>query len=350
LLELPAKPARVLLVIYDLILAAAGLGLLLRLVMQPEKRYLICLLLALLVLQSVFVCAVRAAMPPWMIYAQWPLIAALIALGLEGFCTIGTGARAFIAAALLVMTLCTFDAYARLASGPLDHADIKASPGKLGIMDVRDYEKDRYHYRLARIPFRQLFAIGDPLCSPVVLFGHYAYLVDYTFAVSAWAKCGRSDTVQFGGIPREGQRALLGLHVSVWREIGMLPARWIGQLGVTEPIAIWHSPVPLKPVFPRLTTFPRTFKIDVRKMTISGDAPPNQAILVSQRAHRYAPFEVIGARANGEEIKPVYVDSTAVIFLAPPQLGHDVHWDIDVQAAVDYIDVLTFKSTPPNRS
>jgi len=346
LLELPARPAHLLLLAYDALLLAAGIGLAMRFVTQPAKRGLIGALLGLLLAQSVFLCAIRTAMPPWMIYAQWPLLGALIALGLEALCAIGRGGRILVAAGLLVTTLWTLGVYARLAAAPLDHAEIRASPGKLGLMDIRDYEKARYDYRLARIPFRQLFAIGDPLCEPVALFGHYAYLVDYTFAVSAWAKCGNADSVRFGGVPEPGRRALLGLHESVWQRIGMTPERWIGALGISEPAAIWHSPVPLNPVPPRLTTFPRLLTIDAQRTTISGDAPADQAVLVSQRAHRYGPFEVIRGRIDGRDIAPVYVDSTAVVFRSPPGHGgkESVHWDIDIQTTPDYIDVLTFSS------
>gem|GEM_PF-1256314 len=341
-LEMPATLARPLLLVYALSIVAAAIGIALRLLREPGKRGLIGMLLGLLLAQSMFVCAIRTAMPPWMIIAQWPLIAALVALGLETFCATGRSGRILIAAALLVTTLLTFDVYARLAQGPLDHADIKASPGKHGFMDVRDYEKATFHYRLARIPFRQLFAIGEPLCEPVALYGHYAYLVDYTFAVSALARCGDTAHVQFGGMPQAGRRELLGLHESAWSALGMKPALWIGVLGITEPAAIWQSGTAFAPVVPRLSNFPRKVDTTSRRVTISGDAPAAQAVLVSHRANRYVPFEVVRGRADGRDIAAAYSDSTTTIFRAPVGAADTVHWEIEVQAMPDYVDVLTF--------
>jgi hypothetical protein len=348
LLELPHRIAHPLMLIYELVLIAACAGLAMRLVADPGKRRLIAWLSALLIAQSVFICAIRDGMPPWMIYAEWPLIAALVALGLEALCARGRAMRAIVAAGLLVTTLWTLDVYARLAKAPLDHLEIAQSPGKRGAMDVREYEKAQYAFRLARIPFRQLFAIGKPLCTPVALYGHYAYFVDYTFAVSAWAECGNADNVQYGGMPEPGRRPLLGLHKSAWTRIGMQPAERIGALGIANVSAIWHSPVPLKPLLPRLTTFPRLLKIDPKRKTIAGDAPPDQAVLVSQRAHRYGPFAVKGARVDGAPVEPAYSDVTAVVFVVPPALraNASVHWEIDVDATSDYIDVLTFGSAP----
>ena len=173
-------------------------------------------------------------MPPWMINSEFVLIAALLAFGLEWFCRHGRMPQVAIAIALSVTTLWTFDVYRLLASGPLDHTEMLPSPGKHAMMDIREYEKKRTHYRLAqaRIPFRQLFAIGAPLCEPVTLFGHYAYLVDYTYAVSAAAQCGTTSNVQFGGALQPHRKALLGLHESAWAAIDFKPSQ---SIGVMEP-------------------------------------------------------------------------------------------------------------------
>ena len=128
----------------------------------------------------------------------------------------------------------------------------------------------------------------------------------------------------------------------------MTPTRWIGTLGISKPAAVWYSPNPLTPVVPRFTNFPRVVRVDTRRFTVSGDAPPDQAVLVSSRAHRYAPFEVIGARADGQDIKPGYRDVTTVVFRVPQALRerNAVHWDIDMEATAGYVDVLTFASEP----
>ena len=162
------------------------------------------------------------------------------------------------------------------------------------------------------------------------------------------AECGSAAGVQFGGLLQPGRAALLGLHESAWAQLGMTPARWIGVLGVSKPAAVWYSSNPLAPVVPRLTNFPRTVRVDTRRFTVSGDAPADHAVLVSSRAHRYAPFDVIGARVDGQDVQPGYRDVTAVVFLAPQALRERkaVHWDIDIEATAEYVDVLTFASGP----
>jgi hypothetical protein len=345
-LELSPAYTHVLLAIYLLIFLAAVIGIVLRLKSERDKRQLIGSVFALLIAQAVFLCAIRAIMPPWMVNSEFVLIAALLAFGLEWFCKRGRVLRAAVAIALCVTTLWTFDVYRVLASGPLDHTEIKPSPGKHGMMDIRDYEKERTHYRLARIPFRQLFAIGAPLCEPVTLFGHYAYLVDYTYAVSATAQCGSTANVQFGGELQPQRTALLGLHESVWTAIDFKPSQSIGVMGIATPIAVWHSTTPLRPVVPLLANFPRVLAGTTQIFTVSGDALSDQAVLVSHRAASYRSFDVVGARMNGEAIVPSYSDGTAVVFVAPngQRDGKPVHWDIDIVATPEYVDVLTFAS------
>jgi hypothetical protein len=347
-LESTPAQAHALFAIYVLTFLAAIIGVVLRLRSERDKRLMIGTLFTLLIAQAVFLCAIRALMPPWMIHSEFVLIAALLAFGLEWFCRRGGVLRAGVAFALCVTTLWTFDAYRVLASGPLDHTELKPSPGKHGMMDIREYEKAKTHYRLARIPFRQLFAIGAPLCEPVTLFGHYAYLVDYTYAVSATAKCGTTANVQFGGELQPQRTALIGLHESVWPAIGFTPLQTIGVMGIATPIAVWHSTTPLKPVVPLLTNFPRVLVGTMQTFTVSGDAPSDQAVLVSSRAARYRSFDVVGARMNGETIAPSYSDGTAVVFLAPEHRrdGESIHWDIDITATPEYVDVVTFRSAP----
>jgi hypothetical protein len=57
---------------------------------------------------------------------------------------------------------------------------------------------------------------------------------------------------------------------------------------------------------------------------------------------------VVDARVNEEAVEPAYVDGTAVVFVAPPLLGNEkvLHWKINIKAAPEYVDVLTFASAP----
>ena len=94
--------------------------------------------------------------------------------------------------------------------------------------------------------------------------------------------------------------------------------------------------------------FPRVLGGTMQTFTVSGDAPADQAVLVSHRAARYKSFDVVGARMNGEAIAPSYSDGTVVAFVAPERRGDgtSVHWDIDIKATPEYVDVVTFRSAP----
>jgi hypothetical protein len=346
-LELKPAYGHVLLAIYFLVFLAAIVGVGLRLINERDRRGLIETLIALLVAQAVFLCAIRALMPPWMVNSEFVLIAALLAVGLEWYCARGGIFSIGVGVALCVTTLWTFDVYRALASGPLDHTEINPSPGKYGMMDIRGYEKASMHYRLARIPFRQLFAIGAPLCEPVTLYGHYAYLVDFTYAVSAIAKCGTTSNVQFGGELQPQRKALIGLHESVWTAIDFTPSQSIGVMGITPPLAVWHSPNPLNPLIPPAMNYPHGIDAITQPFLVSGDAPSEQAVLVSHRAPRFRSFEVVDASVNGEILAPSYADGTVVVFVAPARFrGTVLHWEINIKAAPEYVDVVTFASAP----
>ena len=346
-LELKPAFAHVLLAIYFLVFIAAIAGVILRLINERDRRALIGILIALLFAQAMFLCAIRALMPPWMVNSEFVLIAALLAIGLEWYCARGRVFRVGVGVALCVTTLWTFDVYRALASGPLDHTEINPSPGKYGMMDIRGYEEASMHYRLARIPFRQLFAIGAPLCEPITLYGHYAYLVDFTYAVSAIARCGTTSNVQFGGELQPQRKALIGLHESVWTAIDFKPSQSIGVMGITTPVSVWHSPNPLDPLVPPAMNYPHGIDAITQTFSVSGDAPQDQAVLVSHRAPRFRSFEVVDARVNGEKLVPTYVDGTAVVFVAPARLrGAILHWEINIKAAPEYVDVVTFASAP----
>jgi hypothetical protein len=101
-------------------------------------------------------------------------------------------------------------------------------------MDIRDYEERLGRGRVARLPFRQLHLLGALLCEPVTLYGHYAFLVDYTYAVSAAKACGTTEYVRFGGeSAASGRTPWIGLHRDGWTAIGLQPQRWIGDLGIS---------------------------------------------------------------------------------------------------------------------
>lgn len=331
--------------LYLLVLVPAGAGLWLRARQEPATRPQILGLAGVLLLHAVFVTAIRAQMPPWMIYAHWSFVAALLALGLGWY-------RRFRAVALALGLLLaatsawTGSVYVWL-NGTTVFANIQPSPGKHGFMDVRDYEdREGVSFRLPRIPFRDLFALGAPLCTPVTLYGHYAQQVDYTYAASALHACRSTQQVEFGGPPRSGRRAWFGLTRTAWTELGLRPERWLGAMGIGAPHAVWHSPLALTPVVPTFANFPRTLSGAVEEFTLQFDAPADVAVLVSHRAHRLLPFEVTRVRVDGRAVPPGYADLTAAVFLPPSPAAARVRWQLEVRANPNYVDVLGFRAEP----
>jgi hypothetical protein len=276
-----------------------------------------------------------------MVYALVPPLAFVVALGLEAILDRSVAIRAAVALAFAIAIAWSGVVYVRVASNPLDHADVLASPGKRGIWDIRDYEKSAYHYRLDRIAFRDLFALGEPLCEPVDLYGHYAYLVDATYAISAWQKCGAADQVRFGGAPDPARRSLLGLDRSVWQALGAAPQYWIGALGVTGRFDVAQSTSPLAPVVPALTNWPRVLSGDARRIVLHADASHGAAVVLSHRAHRYLPFRLVAAKADDRAIEPAYSDVSTIAFRAPASDADATHWTFELDANPDYVDVLT---------
>ncbi len=77
--------AAVLFAAYLALLGLAAMGLALRLRSESGLWRRVLALAVLLMLHSMFVAAIRASMPPWMVYAHWLFVAALIAMGLQAW-------------------------------------------------------------------------------------------------------------------------------------------------------------------------------------------------------------------------------------------------------------------------
>jgi len=312
-----------------------------------RSRTLALLAIALVFAQAMFICSVRHDMPPWMVYALVPVLAFPIAVGLRAVLDGGLVAKVAVGVLMLIAIGWTLAISARIAENPLDHADILASPGKRGLWDVRDYEKAAYHFRLDRIAFGDLFALGEPLCEPVSLYGHYGYLIDSTYAASVFQKCGGAEQVRFGGLSEAGRARLLGFDRSVWQALGASPERWIGPLGVTPAFEVLQSPTSLAPVAPITSNWPRVLSGDARRVTLRATVPRDEIVVLSHRANRYLPFRLIAAKADDAPVEALYTDVTTLVFRAPSASAdaHEAHWTFELEANPDYVDVLALAPT-----
>jgi MFS family permease len=327
--------------IYVSLLLVASIRLALQARRHRQDRALASWLVGLLLLQATFLAAIRDTMPPWMVYALWLMLAALLALGLGGLLN-NRVARTLLFAFLGAGAMASSLAYARL-NGTREFRDVQPYEGRHAFFDVRYYQdREAAAFWLPRMPFRQLFALGEVLCEPVTLYGHIAQQVEFTHAVSAAEVCGTTEQVRFGGPPEPDRGAWMGLQRKAWQALQAQPQRWISEMGLTRPGPVWHSPSGLSPVVPRFNALPRQLQGEATSFEVEGRASSASGVLVSHRAYRYLPFSVTRAFANGREVLPAYSDLTSAVFLPPP--GDDeVHWRIQIRAVSNYVDVLAFE-------
>jgi hypothetical protein len=342
-LDIPSRISNGLMIIYISILFMAISGLIGRLLRCVKDRPIIIGLVCVLLVQAIFTCAIRRDMPPWMAYALWPLLAALLAMGLDFISGIRTWPRFFVAAGMAFTTVWSLAIWTHMAMGRTKLVDMQAPAGKLPFQgDIRQYYKDSVSFRFPRIPFRQDFLIGKLLCEPVTLYGHYAYLSDSSFGIAALTACDSRDNVQLGGSSALGRRKLVGLREEVWKRLGIEPEQKLGVLGVAEPASVWASTTPLYPQTPYLTTFPQKIVGTVKRFVVEGYAPKEQALLISNRAHRYTAFTIIQVTANGADVAPAYQDLFTAAYRVPAEFPeNEISWHIEIESVPEYVDVLT---------
>ncbi len=338
-LELAGLPLHLALAANALILLAAGAGIVRVLTAPDPLRRHACILLALLLAQTVFVVALRPFTPFWMVYAHLPLIAALVAIGLDRLCDYGLHWRRLVAGAALLWTVWSVATWAYLARSPWNTLEGHAKHEHYGLMDIAEHQTLTQRVAHERTPTSDLYLIGGALCQPVTLYAHFAQIVDDSFGVGALHACGKTDAIALGGMP--GATAWVGLRDYAWRQIGMRPQHWLGALGFSAPVAVWHSPQALAVVAP-IDYPPRKPTIAARRFVVSGDAASSAAVIVANRVRYYGPFSVIRAQANGVDVGAAYADdATAVYRVSGSAAAAPIHWVLEIEATPQYVDVLT---------
>ena len=344
-LRLGEWPERVFVGVCVLPFLAAVAGIIIRVRQERQIRPLAIGLIAVLIIHAAFLCCIRAVMPPWMVYALCPILVALMALGLGAFARYSAW-RAPVVVVVSIAACLTICLHDYLAQGSPEHVEIRPSPGKHALYDVREYEESELTYRLPRARFMYDFSLSDKLCQRVTLYGHYAYLVDYTYAVGAAAGCGSTANIEFGGSAQAGRAGWLGLDDGAWTALDAKPDFRVASLGVVAPKAIWHSGEPLVPVVPHLTNWPRQLKKESTTFSVEGDAAQSDVVVASYRAHRYSGFEIVSAEADGVSVQPTYQDAILSVFRWPHPGSGIHHWKLTFSAVDEYVDVLTFEARP----
>ncbi len=345
-LGLSREAAAVLFAAYLALLALAAAGLALRLRTESGLWRRVLALVALLLLHSMFVAAIRAWMPPWMVYAHWLFIAALIAMGLQAWWS-----RALLRSAVLLLFTAgvgqTVACYAWLNRTEV-FPDVDASGGRHPYLDVRGYtDLEGRSFRLPRTRFLDLFDLAAFTCEPVTVYGHLAQQLEYTSAVSLLHACGDAHALQLGGSGQVGGAAWVGLQRDAWRAANLLPQRSIGRMGLFPGSVILHSGPPLKAVRPETNALPRRVEAQARDFALSGLSQPGSVIVVAHRAFRYLPFERVSLALEGQVLSPAYADLTLSLFVIPGDADAGARsWQLHLYASPEHVDVLSLEASP----
>jgi hypothetical protein len=337
-LEAPAPLRRALMLLHLGALAACMLLAL----SAPDRtrRRIAVVLLALLPLQSAFVLALRPITPYWMIFAHLPLIAALVALGLDRLCDLGRRAQLGAAALLTVWGAWSLCIHVALSRPPEEALVAVAAPAEHGLMNVIRRTSGGQRHNILLLAFRDRYAITAPLCEASTLYAHYAVFIDESLGTGLLVRCGRKDQVQIGGAPR-GQ-ALVGLRDYAWRQIGAEPAQWITQLGYSPVTHVLQAGLPSPPAVPGMFPAHPDLPVDPRDFSVQGETAPGEFVVVAHRAAFHEPFEVRAAQANGQPLQPLYRDHATAVYRAPRDAAGAVAWTLTVHASRDHVDVVAF--------
>lgn len=333
--ELPHAAVTLLFIANIVLLLTAAFGLIaLRATARPLRLRLAIALVVLFLAQTLFLIAIRPFTPFWMTYVQLPVIAALVALGLDAALQ-RRMLRAPIVAVFGILVVSSAAGFVYVARAPHEGLIDVALPGEpaFSLMDVKDHQRHARRVSFARLSVGETDAIAAPLCSPVTLYAHYARFVDDSYGIGALRGCGSTAAIRIGG-SAQGQ-ALVGLRDYVWDLLSLEPERRIGTLGISPPHAIWHARDSLSVVTPHRFP-PRTLAIAPEHFVVRGDTAAGEALVIANRAAMQGPYEVV-AKANGVAVEPTYFDMTTNVY----RVAGAASWVIEINGTPAYIDVLT---------
>jgi hypothetical protein len=303
-----------------------------------ERRRIAVVMLILLPLQSAFVLALRPVTPYWMIFAHLPLVAVLVALGLERLCDFGRAAQIAAAAMLTVWSAWSVAIYVSLSHPPEEAYIAVAEPGRHGLMDVIHRLSKGERRNILLLAMNDRYAITAPLCEPVTLYAHYAEFIDQSLGVGLLVRCGRKDQVHIGGPPQG--RALIGLRDHTWALIGATPQQHLAPLGYSTISRVIHAGRPSPPAVAGMFPAHPDLPVQPQNFVVRGESAAGELVVVSHRAAFHEPFEVGRASADGKPLEAVYRDHITAIFRTPPDATAAVHWEIPVHASPEHVDAV----------
>jgi hypothetical protein len=310
---------------------------------NSQRRVLVALLLAALLGQTFFVTLLRPITPFWMVYAHWPLIAALCALGLDSLYTSDNRNRILAGLTLLLWFSWSIAGFVYIGRAPHEVFIHIPPPGNRSLVNINDLGlfNERTGVTIARLPVNEMLTIEKPLCQPTTLYGHYIYLVDMSFGFGALFHCRETQQIVLGG-PGDTNAAWIGMRDYAWNQAGIVPQQWLGLLGVTVPEKVWSDSPSLSIGNIHGVKHPTDFAL--KEFTVSAEVPPDRALLIGKR---WGHFELRKATANDQEVQAAYQDIFGFsLFKTPTVLATDekIRWTFVLYGDPRYIDVVSFKA------
>ena len=301
------------------------------------------MLLLLVLLQTAFVLALRPITPFWMSFAHGPLLMALIGTAAQALWSRHRVARAALTLSTLSMGAGLLLLLWRLAVPlPVTFAPVFAPTGP-GFLSISERVLDRREVHPIRIAPMAWERLGETICAPSAIYGHFASLVDVSFALGARRACGQFDQIAIGGRPAPGSKARIGLSARAAEGIGVTPPTWAEGLRLFDVDQVLAAG-PAMSIVPA-GRYPRRdlSRLATRRFDIEAETGPAHVLAIAWRGQGYYSPPVNAVHANGRRIDPAYEDAALWLYrCADCAAGQPVRWRIDVDAVPELIDILSF--------
>ena len=289
--------------------------------------------------QVAFVIAVRPVTPVWMIPSCLPPLALAIAIGWYGWlASERTPAKS--------AGLAAFALYAVLAIAPFslllrDIRSLRVMPGVNPLFDVGSSSERFVKVAVPFYPLRRIDRLSASLCTPMVLHGRLAAVIEPTFGAPLRNACGRWPDLRLGGV--EGPRAhLAGLLAPAAIASGIAPEQVISRMALYErvrPIAPAVGAALLPPR--RLQVTPDSAPGPRAGSVYDFEAMGADAIVLTNRLSMAAPLQVDRVSADHRAARVRYDDGGSIVYAcdacAPDR---SVRWHLELHGIAANLDLI----------
>jgi hypothetical protein len=306
-------------------------------------RIPVAIVLLVILLQTVFVLALRPITPFWMAFAHGPLLMALVGYGAASLWSRQAAWRIALGASTLAMATGSLVLLLRLAvPAPTTYAPVFA-PGGSGFLSITERVVDRRAVHPIRIAPGAWERLGATLCEPTTIYGHLAGLVDISFGVGARRACGGSDQIAIGGRPAVRSLARIGLSAQATRAIDVRAPTRAEGLRVFEVAEVYSAGRTLSVV--AAGRYPRRdlSGLEVERFTLEAELAPEQLVAIAWRAMNYYPIRIHAVQVDGRPVEPSYEDAALWLYRCTGcRAGLPARWTIEIEGVPALIDVLAF--------